>query len=45
MAAIKGKSERKSVVKKTRQGGSSPKTAGMNKTQKRNVKVYRGQGR
>jgi hypothetical protein len=35
----------KSVVKKTRQGGQRPKTATMNKTQKRSYKVYRGQGK
>ena len=43
--AVKNNSNRKSVVKKTSQGGSNPKTASMNKTQKRNIKVYRGQGR
>jgi len=35
----------KRVVKKTRQGGNNPKTATMNKTQKRNFKAYRGQGK
>ena len=43
--AAKSNSNRKSVVKKTSQGGSNPKTASMSKTQKRNIKVYRGQGR
>jgi hypothetical protein len=33
------------VFKKTSQGGGSPKTSSMNKTQKRNYKKYRGQGR
>jgi hypothetical protein len=41
----KNTSERKSVSKRTSQGGTSPRTSGFNKTQKRNVKVYRGQGR
>ena len=36
---------RKSVVKRTSQGGSKPKTASMSKTQKRTYKSYRGQGR
>lgn len=35
---------RKSVNKKTSQGGSSPKTSSMNKTQKKSFKKYRGQG-
>ena len=38
-------SDRKRISKKTSQGGTSPKTASFNKTQKRNIKVYRGQGR
>jgi hypothetical protein len=37
--------ERKSVVKRTSQGGGRPKTSGFNKTKKRNIKMYRGQGR
>lgn len=37
-------SDRKKVVKRTCQGGSQPKTASMNKTQKRSFKAYRGQG-
>lgn len=41
---INGK-ERKSVAKRTSQGGSAPRTSGFNKNQKRSVKVYRGQGR
>jgi hypothetical protein len=36
--------DRKKVVKRTCQGGTSPKTASMNKTQKRSFKAYRGQG-
>lgn len=43
--AIKGKGEHTSVVKRTKQGGSKPKTATMSKTQKRAHKAYRGQGR
>ena len=41
---INGK-ERKSVSKRTSQGGTSPRTSGFNKTQKRSIKGYRGQGR
>ena len=37
--------DRKSVVKRTSQGGNQPRTSGMNKSQKRSVKPYRGQGR
>lgn len=37
--------DRKRVVKRTCQGGSQPKTANMNKTQKRAFKAYRGQGK
>ena len=36
---------RERVIKKTSQGGSRPKTAGMNKCTRRNRKPYRGQGR
>lgn len=36
--------DKKTVVKRTSQGGSRPKTASMNKTEKRSFKVYRGQG-
>lgn len=43
MAASKDK--RKSIVKKTCQGGSSPKTSSMNKTEKKSFKKYRGQGK
>jgi hypothetical protein len=43
--AIKGKEDRKSVSKKTSQGGSRPKTSSMNKTEKVTFKKYRGQGR
>ena len=38
-------SDRKSVVKRTSQGGNRPRTSGMNKAQKRGYKAYRGQGR
>jgi hypothetical protein len=41
MAQVKDK---KTVVKRTLQGGNSPKTASMNKHQKRSFKPYRGQG-
>jgi hypothetical protein len=37
--------DRKRVVKRTSQGGTSPKTSSMNKTQKRAFKAYRGQGK
>ncbi len=40
----KSNSDRKKVVKRTCQGGSSPKTSSMNKTQKRSYKKDRGQG-
>ena len=33
------------VVKKTSQGGRSPKTSSMNKVQKATHKPYKGQGR
>lgn len=45
MAKKVGMSEHKKVIKRTRQGGLQPKTAGMNKSQKLNFKAYRGQGR
>lgn len=41
----KSNSERKSVSKRTSQGGTAPRTSGFNKTQKNSVKPYRGQGR
>lgn len=43
--SVKGKRDHTSVVKRTSQGGSQPKTATMSKTQKRSHKQYRGQGR
>lgn len=43
--AIKGAEKRKRVVKKTCQGGTSPKTSAMNKTLKKSYKAYRGQGK
>lgn len=43
--AIKTGETRKRVVKKTSQGGTSPKTSAMSKTMKRSYKAYRGQGR
>jgi hypothetical protein len=36
--------DKKTVVKRTAQGGSRPKTASMNKHQKRGFKADRGQG-
>ena len=42
--AAKGE-QRKSVVKRTSQGGSRPKTSSMSKTQKHSYKRYRGQGK
>ena len=42
--AVKGKENRKSVVKRTSQGGRV-KTSSLNKTEKRGYKKYRGQGR
>lgn len=44
MAQI-GNQKRQTVFKRTCQGGVSPKTSAMNKTQKRNFKQYRGQGK
>lgn len=40
-----GNLKRQTVVKRTSQGGVNPKTSAMNKTQKRNYKKYRGQGK
>ena len=34
-----------SVVKRTSQGGKKPKTSSMTRTEKRNHKKYRGQGK
>lgn len=36
---------KKTVVKRTSQGGNSPKTASMSKSEKRSFKAYRGQGK
>lgn len=44
MAASAGTKGHSSVVKRTKQGGKV-KRASMNKTEKRNHKAYRGQGR
>ena len=41
----KANESRTKVVKKTSQGGSSPKTSSMSKTQKNSYKRYRGQGK
>jgi len=43
MAAVSNKSN--TVVKKSKQGGSSPKTSSMNKNQRKSFKRYRGQGK
>lgn len=45
MAGKVGTSTHQRVFKHTNQGGGRPKTSTMNKTQKRNHKAYRGQGR
>jgi len=37
--------KRQIVIKRTSQGGSSPKTSAMNKDRKRSFKKYRGQGK
>ena len=37
--------KRTTVIKRTSQGGSSPKTSAMNRSQKRSYKKYRGQGK
>lgn len=38
-------SKRQTVIKRTSQGGVTPKTSAMNKSQKRSHKKYRGQGK
>ena len=45
MAKGSSVSKIKAVVKKTSQGGRSPKTSSMNKVLKATHKSYRGQGR
>lgn len=48
MAAKKGGGssvKHESIKKRTSQGGNKPKTSKMNKSQKRDLKKYRGQGR
>jgi hypothetical protein len=42
--AAKSNSNHRPVIKRTSQGGKA-KTSSMSKTQKRNIKAYRGQGR
>lgn len=44
MAKQVGVKERKTVVKRTSQGGKA-KTSSMNKSQRKGYKSYRGQGR
>ena len=43
--SVSNKEKHKSLVKRTSQGGSRPKTSSMNKTQKKSFKKYRGQGK
>lgn len=43
MAAVSNKTN--TVIKKTKQGGSSPKTSSMNKSHRKSFKRYRGQGK
>jgi len=45
MAKTKEQKSHKSVFKLTNQGGSRPKTSTMNKSKRRNFKLYRGQGK
>jgi hypothetical protein len=40
-----GVASHESIKKHTKQGGSRPKSASMNKSEKRNFKKYRGQGK
>ena len=40
-----GVARHESIKKHTKQGGSRPKSASMNKSEKRNFKKYRGQGK
>jgi hypothetical protein len=43
MAATTNKTN--TVIKRTKQGGSTPKTSSMNKDQRKSYKRYRGQGK
>jgi len=43
--AQQGNVKRQTVIKRTSQGGTNPKTSAMNKSQKRTFKKYRGQGK
>jgi hypothetical protein len=45
MSKTKEQSRHQKVVKRTNQGGNPPKTSSMNKSQRRNYKTYRGQGK
>jgi hypothetical protein len=45
MAKLNADSRTKAVKKSTSQGGTSPKTSSMSKSQKRSYKAYRGQGK
>lgn len=45
MVKVKEKVQRKTLEKRTSQGGSRPKTSSMNKHQRRSHKAYRGQGK
>jgi hypothetical protein len=44
MAKTQVNSNRKTLVKRTSQGGSKPKTSSMNKHRRRSYKPSRGQG-
>jgi hypothetical protein len=45
MAIGSGNTKRQTVIKRTSQGGTNPKTSAMNKDRKRSFKRYRGQGK
>jgi len=45
MSKSKEQRNHKKVEKRSSQGGNPPKTSSMNKSQSRNYKSYRGQGR
>lgn len=45
MSKTKENSNKKTIYKRTSQGGSVPKTSSMNKHQRRGYKAYRGQGK
>ena len=45
MSKGKDSQDRKTLSKRTSQGGSKPKTSSMSKSEKRGFKSYRGQGK